>query len=96
MADYRLSNKADEDLAGIYAFSYRRFGETGADAYLLALEERFLALAAQPHLGRKADHIRKGYFRYEHASHTIFYKVRKDGITVMRVLHGRMDTEQHL
>ncbi|PIQ97461.1 MAG: hypothetical protein COV67_04065 [Nitrospinae bacterium CG11_big_fil_rev_8_21_14_0_20_56_8] len=65
MADYRLSNKADEDLTEIYTFSYQRFGEAGADAYLLSLEERFLALANQPHLGRKADHIRKGYFRYE-------------------------------
>lgn len=96
MADYELSNKADEDLTEIHIFSYQRFGEARADAYLLSLEERFLTLAGQPNLGRKVDHVRKGHVRYEHASHSIFYKTKKDGITVMRVLHKKMDTEQRL
>lgn len=96
MADYALSRKADADLTGIYIFSHKRFREATADAYLLSLEESFLTLARNPNLGRKIDHIRKGYFRYEYASHTIFYKIKKDGIVVMRVLYKKMETERHL
>ena len=67
-----------------------------ADAYLLALQERFLILAAQPLLGRPIDHIRKGYFRYQHASHAILYQLTANGIIVMRVLHQRMDMGRHI
>ena len=96
MADYELSQKADEDLTTIFLFSYERFGEARADAYLLALDESFAKLAEQPLLGRRIDHIRKGYLRYEHGSHSIFYKQRKGGIFIVRVLHQRMDADKHI
>ena len=96
MADYALSNKADEDLTEIYSFSYHRFGEARADAYLIALEECFSLLAEQPLLGRSIELIRADYLRYEHASHTIFYKRTADGILVIRVLHQSMDPGPHL
>lgn len=91
MPEYRLSGKADEDLGEIYVYSYQRFGEAKADAYLLALEERFFLLADQPSLGRRIDHIREGYLRWDHESHSIFYKTTDDGIIVMRVLHAMRD-----
>ena len=91
MPEYRLSGKADEDLGEIYVYSHQRFGEAKADAYLLALEERFFLLADQPSLGRRIDHIREGYLRWDHESHSIFYKTTRDGIIVMRVLHAMRD-----
>lgn len=96
MADYALSNQADRDLTEIYIFSYRQFGQSQADAYLLTLDETFLSLAENPHLGRKIDAIRKGYFRYEHISHSIFYKIKGKDILVVRVLHQKMDAKRHL
>jgi toxin ParE1/3/4 len=96
VAEYTLSGKADEDLTEIWLFSYERFGEAQADAYVLALEERFQLLAEQPLLGRKIDHIRAGYLRYAHASHLIYYILNVGGIFIVRVLHSSMDTEQHI
>jgi toxin ParE1/3/4 len=97
MADYVLSDLADQDLLEIYLFSYERFGEAKADAYLTALHERFLALAESPRMGRKIDAIRQGYFRYEYVRHTIFYTIREQGgIFVVRVLHQRQDAESNL
>jgi toxin ParE1/3/4 len=96
MAEYELSKKADEDLNDIYRFSSRRFGAAAADTDLLALERRFSILAAQPGLGRRIDGIRSGYFRYEHASHSIFYHLSGNGIIVMRVLHRSMDIGRHI
>jgi toxin ParE1/3/4 len=97
MADYRLSGKADEDLTEIYRFSLERFGRARANAYLLALEERFTFLAENPALGHNIDMIRKGYFRYEHVSHSIFYTRKNAGtIIIVRVLHNSMDAPRHM
>lgn len=97
MADYVLTQKADQDITEIYRFSYEQFSVARADAYLQALEERFVMLAEQPLLGQKIDHIRAGYFRYHHARHSIFYTLRAEGvILIVRVLHSSMDIEQHL
>ena len=96
MADYQLSGAAEQDLAEIYTFSYRSFGEAKADAYLLSLEEYFVMLADNPRLGRRVDHIREGYFRFEHQSHSIFYTQRESGILIVRILHSRMDAERQL
>lgn len=96
MADYRLSGKADEDLVGIYLYTLDEFGESQADAYLYSLEERFEILAGNPAIGRRIEHTREGYRRYEHVSHSIFYRIDEDGVIIMRVLHNSMDTDQHL
>jgi toxin ParE1/3/4 len=91
-----LSEAADRDLIEIYLYSHRQFGEAQADAYLLSLEACFSRLAQSPRLGRSAEHLRPGYFRFEHASHTIFYTLLDEGIRVVRVLHERMDPDRHL
>lgn len=96
MAEYHLSGKAEEDLISIYTFSFQKFGESRADAYLLALEERFYALVERPFLGRSIDHIRQGYRRYEHISHSIFYKVEGDNVIIVRILHSSMDSDRHI
>jgi toxin ParE1/3/4 len=96
MADFELSVKAEHDLTEICILSYQKFGEAKADAYLIGLEDSLSHLAENPLLGRKIDHIRKGYLRYEYIGHSIFYKRTRKGIKVMRVLHGSMDIDQHL
>jgi toxin ParE1/3/4 len=47
-------------------------------------------------MGRSIDHLRPGYFRFEHARHTVFYVKVERGIRIMRVLHERMDPDRHL
>ncbi len=96
MAEYILSVAADRDLEEIYIYSYNNFGETKADAYLSGLEECLQRLAESPRTGRKADHIRKAYMRYEYVSHSIFYKTQDKNILVVRVLHNSRDVIRHL
>ena len=96
MASFELSVAADRDLTGIYRYSYRQFSAEQADAYLLSLDQCFSKLAQFPQLGRSIDHLRRGYFRFEHASHTVFYVRTALGICIIRVLHERMDPDRHL
>lgn len=95
MADYVLSQRADEDLEEIYVYSFREFGEHQADAYLLSLHDCFIALAENPGLGRDQGFILPNVFRFDHESHVIFYTVRDPGIFIVRVLHNSMDTKRH-
>jgi toxin ParE1/3/4 len=70
---YELSAAADRDLNDIYIYSYREFGEAKADAHFRSLEECFERLAEFPDIGRPIDHIRPGYFRFPHASHSVYF-----------------------
>ena len=96
MAKFELTGAADRDLTDIYIYSYRQFGEPQADAYLISLEDCFARLADMPGLGRSIDHVRSGYFRFEHERHVVFYLKTVRGIRVVRVLHERMEADRHL
>ncbi len=96
MADYGLSRAADTDLAEIYAFSHRSFGESRADSYFLGLRDCLRMLAANPRLGHSAADLRPGLLRHAHCAHVIYYLVEDSGIFVVRVLHQSMDSERHI
>ncbi|WP_376699301.1 type II toxin-antitoxin system RelE/ParE family toxin [Burkholderia contaminans] len=53
------------------------------------------ALARSEKAGRTCI-VRDGYFRYAVGSHVVFYRETEYTIDVIRVLHQRMDIEQHL
>src|SRR6266852_237051 len=96
MARFELTLSADRDLTEIYAYSFRQFGERQADAYLQSLQDCFTLLAEMPNMGRSVDHLRVGYRRFEHKSHSVFYTSIDDGVRIIRVLHQRMDSERYL
>jgi len=96
MAKYELTEAADHDLNDIYIYSYREFGEAKADAYFRSLEDCFERLAEFPDIGRSIEHIRPDYFRFPHASHTVYFMKVTGGIRIVRVLHQRMDPERHV
>jgi len=91
MAEYVLSNKADDDLGGIYVYSAQTFGEARADAYFLGLRDCLQALADTPRLGRPAELATAGLLRHEHGRHIVFYLMETGGIFVVRILHRGMD-----
>jgi toxin ParE1/3/4 len=96
MAKVELSEAADRDLTEIYLYSFQQFGEQQADAYLLSLDDCLCRLAETPGLGRSIEALHPGAFRFEHDSHTVFFRRIDGGIRVIRVLHRRMDPERHL
>ena len=66
MAVYKLSSKADADLAGIYEYTILNFGLEQASAYLLGLHERFAALAEHPMPGSRAQELAPNLRRFEY------------------------------
>ncbi len=95
-ARYRLTPKADQDLAQIWRHTNENWGKSQANNYLQLLEKGFLMLLHHPKSGKIRDEIRKGYRSLQVESHVVFYRISNDGIEIVRILHQRMEVNQHV
>ncbi|MDB5440932.1 MAG: plasmid stabilization protein ParE [Caulobacteraceae bacterium] len=96
MAEYRLSPTAERDLADIWRYTLKQWGDEQADRYILALAAACADLAATPEKGQDCAHIRSGYRRPRVERHFIYFRLATYGIAVIRILHERMDAPRHL
>lgn len=86
---YRLSELAEDDLAGILDYTADTWGAAQADRYLDLLVQCFERLVIMPSLGRRCDAIHFGYRRMETGKHVVFYRLDDDEVFIARVLHER-------
>jgi toxin ParE1/3/4 len=96
MAEFRLSPAAERDLEGIWKYTRREWGLEQAERYTDLLTAAFQVLAASPKSAPACDHIRQGYRRRNVERHMIYFRITDYGITIIRVLHERMDAPHHL
>lgn len=91
----RLRARARRDLDGILDYSIAEHGVAVATEYLRAIGEALERLAVFPELGApRPDHtptMRSLPVR----EHRIFYVLTDRGVSVVRVLHKRMDATRH-
>jgi toxin ParE1/3/4 len=91
-----VSPAAEADLAEIYQYSFGKWGEAQAAAYIDMLVIRFRWLAVNRPLWQARDDLRPGIFgRYE-GVHLILFRDGGDHVQIVRVLHQRMDPARHL
>ncbi len=95
-ARYRLTPKADQDLAQIWRHTNENWGKSQANKYLQLLEKGFLMLLHHPKSGKARDEIRRGYRSLPVEYHVVFYRVRDKDIEIVRILHQRMEVNQHV
>lgn len=95
---FRISVKAVEDLESIWLYTFENWSKEQADRYVKLIFEEIEYLVQKPQSGKDFHHIRKNYRCSKVKSHLIFYRVTNKGksIEVIRVLHQRMDIENHL
>jgi len=96
MAEYRLSAAAEADIEAIYTYTYQTFGGRQAEIYVSDLKQSFERLADLPRIGRSAEDLGSGLFRFRYQSHIIFYTIESDYVLIQRVFHGRMDFASRL
>jgi toxin ParE1/3/4 len=96
MGEFFLRPKAREDLEDTWSYTYETWGEDQADSYIYDMDSAFRALSAKPEKERPCDDIREGYRKHSLGKHIIFYRKSKKGIEIVRILHQRMDPDQHL
>lgn len=109
MTRFRLSGPAQKDVANILAASLERWGQSGRSRYasLLAAAIRAVGgeVGARLSIGRSEllPDLRSFHIRHARKGrgvrtpvHVIYYRsVKPDLIEIVRVLHERMDPNQH-
>ena len=90
MASYQLSPQAEQDLLNIALYGLERFGLRQAERYQETLQQRLDELAEHPLRVPAVEHIRPGYRRSVCGAHSIYYRIEREGIVIMRIL-GRQD-----
>lgn len=97
MAEYKLTNKAVEDLSGIWDYTFNNWSELQADKYYSLLLEICQDIANNPELGKNYEGITKELFGLKANRHMIFYRKSKDKpIEITRILHERMDLKNRI
>ena len=96
MTGHVVSPRARADLNDIWDYTADHWGLDQAERYFHVLRQAIEAIARNPGRGRPCDEVRPGYRRYAVGSHMIFFRIVGDHIDIVRVLHQRMDFEQHL
>lgn len=91
-----LLARARRDLEEIYAYTHERWGRHQAEAYLRQLARGMDAAAARPDGGRRLVLGGRTHWRWRAASHLVLYSADAAGITILRVLHARMDAGRQI
>lgn len=96
MPDFRLTQKAMDDLRSIARYTQEKWDRDQRNKYLYMLDEGFNSVARQPEIGVACDYIRSGYRKYHVGRHLIFYRQGSDCVEIIRILHERMDLPSHV
>jgi len=97
MAKYKLTNKAVEDLADIWDYTFKKWSEQQADNYYEMLISNCGEIANNPSLGKNYYGITQDLLGIKASRHIIFYrKNEEDYVEITRILHCRMDLKQRI
>ena len=85
-----ISDRATSDLDEIWLY-IAQDNPDAADKFIGELASRFPKLASMPQMGRLREELSPGLRSFPIGRHIIFYRPNKDGVEIVRVLHGARD-----
>jgi toxin ParE1/3/4 len=86
--------QAVEDLREIGRYTRETWGLAQARSYRQELELLLKKLSLTPSVGHSRNEIAENVRSFPVGSHIAYYLPRKNGITILRLLHPRMDVER--
>ena len=97
MAEYKLTNKAVEDLSKIWNYTFEVWSEQQADKYYDGLISNCQEIAENPEIGKNYDGISKQLLGMKTDRHIIFYRTLNENyVEITRILHERMDLKKRI
>ncbi len=97
MVNYEFTNKANDDLNGIWNHTYEEWSEEQADKYYFEILDCCQFIAENQDLGRNYKDIENDLLGYLINKHIIFYqKISETKILVVRILHTSMDLKTRI
>lgn len=94
--EYRLSPKAQDDMASVWLYTLSQWGYEQTGKYIDDLAIAFELLTSKPRLGKRCENIRTGYRKHPTLRHVIYYREADYGIEIIRVLHDHQLASRHL
>lgn len=91
-----LRPAAQWDIRSILLFIVQQWGVAQRDVYGEEIARAFESLSANPQIGRARDEVSPGLRSYQVRQHVIYCRIASDSLTVLRILHERMDARRHL
>jgi len=95
MESYKLTKAADLDFETIFEYGIENYGLGKATVYQKQLISRFIELVKQPLFYPSVDYIRQGYRRSVCGINSIYYRIEKNEILIVRIL-GKQDPHAEL
>jgi toxin ParE1/3/4 len=97
MANFKLTNKAVDDLSKIWNYTFDVWSEKQADKYYDMLISSCQEIAENPDLGKNYAGITEKLLGLKTNRHIIFYRtVNENYVEITRILHERMDLKQRI
>jgi len=96
MPSYSLSKKALKDLTIIWEYSFDNWSEKRADLYYNQIINECKLISKNPEIGKSYSRVLNDLRGRKINKHIIFYKILDDKITVVRILHEKMDLVNRL
>jgi toxin ParE1/3/4 len=97
MAKYKLTNKAVDDLAQIWNYTFDKWSESQADKYYFMLLGNCQEVANSPDSGKNYSEVAENLFGFRSGRHIIFYrKIEESEIEISRILHEQMDLKHRI
>jgi toxin ParE1/3/4 len=84
--------RAKSDLVEIWDY-IADDSEARADSFVDMIDEKLLALASNPGMGRAGDELAQGLRSFPVGRCVIFYRSISEGVEIVRVLHGSRDID---
>ncbi|SDB51376.1 toxin ParE1/3/4 [Flavobacteriaceae bacterium MAR_2010_188] len=95
MAEFKLTNKAIEDLSKIWEYTFEVWSENQADKYYEMLISGCQEIADNPLLGKYYDGFTPSLFGIKTNRLIIFYRTLNENyVEITRILHERMDLKK--
>ena len=94
MSEPRLTERAEDDLAEIWATIAAARDERTADRMHRKILEACRSHARLPESGRLRDDLAPGLRSFPVRPYVVFFRPEEETILVLRILHGRRDTER--
>jgi toxin ParE1/3/4 len=97
MAEYKLTNKAVEDLSKIWDYTFEVWSEKQADKYYDELISNCQEIADSPNSGNNYEGISRQLLGIKANRHIIFYRTLSENyVEITRILHERMDLKKRI
>ena len=96
IGEYRLSERAAQDIADIYAYSLTRWGEDRADQYIEGIYRALKALATHPTRDASRNKRSAPFRMIAVQQHFLLFEVLNDEVIILAIMHQAQNVEKHI